>query len=291
MNPPNTPEEPLKNVELESAILGLRMTLTPEETAEAREKFLHRLRISPLAVPTLQPVATGPDGAVLPNAPINLLVVNTDAGVSGVPAFTTLAGLRAALPGVENGMFLTGADLGNILGPSEHKLFVTSPDMNVEVESEELQRLALLTQQQVALEQQAVQRNETLELALAGLQQDDAGEKQEAVVRAFLEGFCRYPVLTEADGNAEALVLSQEAPPGTPPAQELALLTLEGALPAFSGEEALRAWDGNGRNAIALPGQVVVQLATQAEVSEVTLNPGSAGSRTLSIRQGQVSLI
>ena len=176
MNPPNTPEEPLKNVELESAILGLRMTLTPEETAEAREKFLHVLRVSPLAIPTLQPVATGPDGAVLPNAPINFLVVSTAENVTGVPAFTTLGGLRAALPEVENGMFLTGADLGNILGESEHKLFVTSPDMNVEVETQELKQIAVLAQQQIALEQQAVQRNDALEAALSGLGIDSRGE-------------------------------------------------------------------------------------------------------------------
>ena len=81
-------------------------------------------------------------------------------------------------------------------------------------------------------------------------------------------------MLTEADGDAEALVLSQEAPAGAAPAQELALLTLEGALPAFSSEDAIRRWDSAGRNAIALPGKMVIELATQAEVTSILLNPG-----------------
>jgi hypothetical protein len=290
MNQPNPADEPWKNVELESAMIGLRMTLTPEETAEAREKFLNLLRISPLAVPTLQPAPTGPDGALLPNAPINLLVVNTAEGVSGVPAFTSVAGLRANLPDIQNGMPMSGADLGVILGDSGHKLFVTSPDMHVEVETQELKHLALLAQQQIVEQQQAVQNNQALTAALAALGSEDNGANREAVIRAFLDGYCRYPVLSEADGDAEALVLSQDAPQGDVPAPELALLTVEGALPAFSSEEAIRLWDPAGRNAIALPGQMVVQLATQAEVPMILLDAKGPHPYTMNVRQGQLTL-
>lgn len=290
MNQPNSTEEPLHNIDLESAIVGLRMTLTPEEEGEARANFLDKLRTSPLAVPTLQPVPTGPDGAVLPNAPINLLVVNNPEGVSGVPAFTTLGGLRAAIPQIENGMFLTGADLGNILGPSEHKLFVTSPEMNVEVETAELQQMAFVAQQQVAINQQRVMHNEPLELALAALLENDNGVNQEAVIQAFMTNFCQYPVLDEADGDAEAIVLSQEnAPDGSPP-QELALLTLDGALPAFTSGETLQAWSQGNRAVMPILGEMAAQLATQAEVPTILLNPGSPNERVLTVQQGRVSL-
>jgi hypothetical protein len=290
MNQPNPSEEPLKNVELESAMLGLRMTLTPEETAEAREKFLDILRTSQLAVPTAQPVPTGPDNTILPNAPINLVIFNTPEGVSGVPAFTTLGGLRANIPQVEHGMFLTGTDLGNILAGSEHKLVVTSPDLQVEVETQELQHFAQLAQLQIAEQQQAVQNNQALTAALAAFGEEDNGANREAVIRAFLDGYCRYPVLAEADGDAEALVLSQDAPQGDAPAPELALLTIDGALPGFSSEDAIKVWDPAGRNAIPLPGQMVVQLATQAEVPMILLNAKGPHPLTLNVKLGQISL-
>jgi len=59
-------EEPLKNIALESAILGLKMALTDEESADLRRKFLDILRDSILAVPTLSPVETAPDGSIAP---------------------------------------------------------------------------------------------------------------------------------------------------------------------------------------------------------------------------------
>ena len=64
MNQPDVQEEPLNNVELESAILGLRMALTPEEEVEAREHFLTVLRDSTLSVPTVNPTPTAPDGSI-----------------------------------------------------------------------------------------------------------------------------------------------------------------------------------------------------------------------------------
>lgn len=290
MTQSNLTEEPLRNIELESAILGLRMTLTEEEAAEARAHFLDVLRTSTLAVPTITPVQTGPDGAILPGAEINLLVVNTPEGVSGVPAFTMLGGLRATLPQAENGMFLTGADLGNILGHSGHKLFVDGPDLHAEVEPVELQQLAFITHQQMAQAQEAAQHNQRLEDALSDYSQTQNRDNAEAVVQSFLRGHCRYPVAGEADSDAEALVISQEAQDGRPEIPEIALLTQDGALPAFTSEDALRAWNPTPRNAVLLDGATVAQITSQAEIEQVLLNPANPDSQTLHVKQGQVSL-
>lgn len=293
MTPPDQlQEEPLKNADLEGKIVGLRMVLTPEEGAEARGKFLEALRTSPLAVPTMTPVPTGPDGSVVPGAEINLLVVTTQEGVSGVPAFTTLGQLRAALAQVENGMFLTGGDLGNILGGSGHKLFVDSPDGHVEVESEELQQMAFITQQQVAIDQQRAQHNESLEEALAALAGNDSEATRADVVRAFLGGFCRYPLLTDAEGDAECLMLAEQSPAPGVPTPEIAVLTQDGALLAFTGEDAMRAWDPapSERSAVILPGQGIGEWATQAEVRTILVNPGSPNTRALQVTDGQFSV-
>ncbi len=290
MDNQDAPQEPLNNVELESAALGLRMALTPEEGAQARGRFLEILRVSPLAVPTMTPVPTGPDGAVLPNAEINLLVVNTPDGTSGVPAFTTLGGLRATLAQVENGMFLTGGDLGNILGPSEHKLFVDGPDIHVEVENAELQQMAFVTGQIVAAQQAAAQGNEPLAEALEALQAADTPPAREAVIKAFTDGFCMYVVAGEADSDEEAVVLSQQDAPEGQPQPEVALLTLDGALPCFTSMAAFQAWDTAGRAAIPIPGPLMAPLATQAEVTHLSLNPGTPSGRTLRVEQDHVSV-
>lgn len=290
--PDQLQEEPLKNADLEGKIVGLRMVLTPEEGEEARGKFLEALRTSPLAVPTMTPVPTGPDGAVLPGAEINLLVVTTQEGVTGVPAFTTLGQLRAALAQVENGMFLTGGDLGNILGSSGHKLFVDSLDGHVEVEPEELQQMAFVTQQQVAIDQQRAQHNELLEEALAALTEHDNEATRAAVVRAFVGGFCRYPLLTDAEGDAECLMLAEQSPTPGVPTPEIAVLTQEGALLAFTGEDVMRAWDPSPaeRSAVILPGHGVGEWATQAEVRTIHINLGSPHTRALQVVDGQISV-
>ena len=69
-------QEPLRNINLESAILGLKMALTDEEAAESRTRFLDILRDSTLAVPTITPVATAPDGSIQPGADIQLIIAN-----------------------------------------------------------------------------------------------------------------------------------------------------------------------------------------------------------------------
>ena len=185
---------------------------------------------------------------------------------------------------------LTGADLGNILGHSGHKLFVDGPDLHAEVEPVELQQLAFVTHQQITQAQEDAQHNQRLEDALASFRETENRENAEAVVQAFLRGHCRYPVAGEADTDAEALVISQEAQEGRPAVPEIALLTQEGALPAFTSEAALQAWNTTPRNAVLLDGPTIAQLASQAEIEQVLLNPGSPETRTLNVKQGQISL-
>ncbi len=290
--PDQLQDEPLKNADLEGKIVGLRMVLTPEEGEEARAKFLETLRTSPLAVPTMTPVPTGPDGSVVPGAEINLLVVTTQEGVSGVPAFTTLGQLRAALAQVENGMFLTGGDLGNILGSSGHKLFVDSLDGHVEVETAELQQMAFVTQQEVAINQQMAQHNEALEEALAALAGNDTEATRADVVRAFVGGFCRFPLLTDTEGDAECLMLAEQSPTPGVPSPEIAVMTQDGALLAFTGEEVMRAWDPapTERSAVILPGHGIGEWAAQAEVSTIVINPGSPNTRSLQVTDGQITV-
>lgn len=278
--------EPLNNVELESAILGLRMALTPEEEQEARESFLNLLGPSMLAVPTVNPVPTGPDGAILPNADITFIVAQTHEGRSGVPAFTTLGGLRAAMPQAQNGVFLSGAQLGAILGSSPHFLFVDGPDMHAEVTQEELQGLAAAAQQAVEAQQAAAQHNEPLEEALAQLASDDSEETREATSIAFLNGFCRIPVAGEPDRDTPVVVLRMGNPEQPETVQEIPLITRDEALVCFTSEDVMKGWDTDPpHNAIALPGGMIAQLVAQTGVPKIVVNPGTENSRSLKIDQ------
>lgn len=277
-------EEPLRNINLESAILGLRMALTDEEAAEARTRFLDILRDSTLAVPTITPVATAPDGSIQPGADIQLIIATNPEGVSGVPAFTQLGILRATLPQLEHGMFLSGAQLCGILAASEHRLFVDGPDLHAEVTPPEMQALAQTAQMMGQMQQQAESGNPRLEAALAALHQTDITENRAAVVTAFLEEFSRVPIASEVDEDAECIVLSTGAAEDTPETpQELELLTQDDALLCFTSESAMKVWDDAGRNAVVLPGPIIAQLAAQAEVLHLLLNKGSADQRLLKI--------
>ncbi len=277
-------EEPLRNINLESAILGLRMALTDEEAAEARTRFLDLLRDSTLAVPTIAPVATAPDGSIQPGADIQLIIATNPEGVSGVPAFTQLGILRATLPQLEHGMFLSGAQLCGILAASEHRLFVDGPDLHAEVTPPEMQIIAQTAQMMGQMQQQAEGGNPRLEAALAALHQTDITENRAAVVTAFLEEFSRVPIAAEVDEDAECIVLSTGAAEDTPETpKELELLTQDDALLCFTSETAMKVWDDAGRNAVVLPGPVIAQLAAQAEVLHLLINKGSADQRLLKI--------
>lgn len=276
--------EPLKNINLESAILGLKMALTDEEAAEARTRFLDILRDSTLAVPTITPVATAPDGSIEPGADIQLIIATNPEGVSGVPAFTQLGILRATLPQLEHGMFLSGAQLCGILAASEHRLFVDGPELHAEVTQEEMQALAQAAQLMGQMQQQAATGNARLETALASLNQTDITENRSAVVQAFLEEFSRVPIASEVDEDAECIVLSTGAAEDTPETpQELELLTQDDALLCFTSEAAMKVWDTAGRTAVVLPGTIIAQLSAQAEVMHILVNKGSADQRLLKI--------
>ena len=277
-------QEPLRNINLESAILGLRMALTDEEAAEARTRFLDILRDSTLAVPTITPVATAPDGSIEPGADIQLIIATNPEGISGVPAFTQLGILRATLPQLEHGMFLSGAQLCGILGPSEHRLFVDGPDVHAEVTPEEMQAIAQTAQMMAQMQQQASGSNERLEMALATLHGTDITENRAAVVQSFLEEFSRVPIAADSDEDAECIVLSTGAAEDTPETpQELELLTEGDALLCFTSEAKMRVWDTAGRNAVVLPGPIIAQLAAQAEVTLLLVNKGSDDQRFLQI--------
>ena len=288
MNPPEPAEEPLQNAELDSAILAMRMSLTPEETAESRAKFLTLFRDSIVAVPTAGQVPTDETGNVLPGTDISLVVAQNEEGVSVVPAFTALALLRSALPQLEHGLFLTGAQLGGILGQSPHKLLLGGPDGPTEIETSELLTM-LQSAQQAAQEiemsqQQVAQENTPLKEALAARTVLDSGQNRDAVVHAFLSGFCRIPVVGEVDGDVPQIVLHMNADNDPESHQDIPLRIFNDALPCFTSDEAMAEWDPNPRNAIALPGQVIAQLAAQAQVpGGLLINPGSPDARTLKI--------
>ena len=291
MSQTTPPQEPLNNVALESAIFGLRMALTPEEATQARQHFLQVLTNSTLAVATTHPVPTAPDGSIPPNTDINMVVATNADGVSGVPAFTTLAALRATLPQTEHGIFMTGVQLSGILAPSPHSLFVDGPELHAEVSTEEMQAIVQQAQLFMQAQQQAMERNERLEATLAELGRADTEANREAVAAAFVQEFARVPIAGEGDKDAECIVLSMGDPnqppaPGGPP--ELELLTMEGALPCFTSAETMGAWDTAGRQAVVLPGSVIAQLAAQAQIEALNINPGSPDSRALRIEQDRV---
>jgi len=285
-------EEPLKNIHLESAILGLKMALTPEEGNEARVRFLDILRGSTLAVPTMTPVATQEDGSISPGADISLLIATSAEGVSGIPTFTQLGFLRSVLPQMEHGMFLSGVQLAGILGGSEHMLFIDGPDIHAEVSPEELRLMAQAAQMMEQMQQQAAGSNERLEIALASLSRENILENRESVIKAFLEEFSRVPIAGDQDVDADCIVLSTGAPENTPSTpQELELLTQDDALLCFTSEAAMRVWNSeDGRTAVVLPGPVIAQVAAQAEVMTLLINKGSENQRALRIVDGHLEV-
>ena len=291
MSQTTPPQEPLNNVALESAIFGLRMALTPEEETQARQHFLQVFADSTLAVATTHPVPTAPDGSIPPDTDINMVVAVNAEGTSGVPAFTTLAALRATLPQVENGVFMSGVQLSGILGPSPHTLFIDGPELHAEVSNAEMLAVVQQAQLFVQAQQQAMERNERLEAMLAELGRSDTEANREAVAAAFVQEFARVPIAGEQDKDAECIVLSMGDPnqppaPGGPP--EMELLTVDGALPCFTSATTMGAWDKAGRQAVVLPGSIIAQLAQQAQVETLLVNPESPHSRALRLEQDRV---
>jgi hypothetical protein len=291
MSQSDPPQEPLNNVALESAIFGLRMALTPEESIQARQHFLQTLVNSTLAVATTHPVPTAPDGGIPPDTDINMVVARNADGVEGVPCFTTLTALRGTLPQVENGIFMTGIQLAGILASSNYLLFVDGPELHAEVTTAEMQNIVSQAQLFMQAQQKAMERNERLEAMLSALDREDTDSNREAVTTAFVQEFARVPIAGPGDKETECIVLSM-GDPAQPPASggppELELLTLDGALPCFTSAEAFTAWDSSERQAVVLPGAIIAQLAAQASVEMLVVNPAGPNKRTLRLEQDRV---
>jgi len=286
MSLPPAQEEPLKNIELESTMFGINMALTPEEELEARQKFLDCLAVSKIVLPTVNPVETQPDGSIKPGADITFVVVETNDGSSGVPAFTTLGGLKSALPKANNGLFLNGAQAAAIISQSPHYLFVDGPDMHVQVEPAELSNMAQRMQQLMAAQQAEADRNEALEVALKDWLAEDSEATREVVVQAFLGGYCRIPVAGERDVDAKVVMIRSGPDENT--AQQIPLLTIDGHLLCFTSEGAMNAWQQEPRNAVALPGAMIAELVAKTGVPAIAINADSTPSGVLHFDQNRL---
>lgn len=325
MSLPASQEEPLRNIDLESAILGLRMALTSEEEVGARKKFLDQLTRSTLVLPTVKAVPTQPDGSIMPGADITFVVVEARTGGTGVPGFTTLAGLRAAFPNVNNGVFLNGAQAAAILASSPHRLFVNGPDMHTEVELAEMAAIAAQVSEQVARQQEEANHNGRLEAALADWTALPNDRHREALTNAFLTGFCRIPVAADVDKGAKVVMLqTKNGPDGL---QAIPLLTESEHLLCFTSQNALLCWERSNRSmqlgsvppsqmqssfddeqsattvprsvadsavqhsAVALPGAMIVDMAARAHVPAIGVNVGSNASVSLRVENNRLIIV
>ena len=291
MNESNDIEEPLNNVELESAALGIKMALDEEEEQEARAHFINVLRDSHLAIPTATPTPTNPDGSLVPGADIQFIVVQDAEGTSGVPSFTALLGLKSSLPQLEHGVFLNGAQLGGILGNSELVLFVDGPGIHVSVSNDELRSMAASAQQSMEAHQAAAQHNEGLETALAIKHNGGGSEADEQIVQSFLEGFARIPVATTQDPDKPSLLLTMGNNEGGEEAQQIPLLVSDGALLCFSGDRPIHEWNSEEHPAISLPGAMIAQMAAQAGVPKIQVNPASADTVTIEVGKDRLVVV
>jgi len=288
--PPMPEEEPLKNVELESAILGLRMALTPEEETEARQEFLKQLSLSTIVVPTTNPVQLAPDGSIAPGTDITFVVVENKDGVTGVPGFTALKVLRSTLPNVNNGLFLNGAQIAGMVAASPHVLFVDGPDMHAEIDRDELASVVESAQKIATAQQAAAQRNELLETALSAMASNDSDTARETTTAAFLNGFCRIPVAGDSDKGAQCIVMRAGNPQDTN-AQEIPLMTEENELLCFTSDEAMRKWQDVDRNSVALPGPMIVDMISKTGIGRLIVNRGTESARSFRVEQTRLTVI
>jgi len=285
----NEPEfkEPLNNVALESAMMGVRMSLTEEEEEEARAEFLTILKGSQLAIPTGNPVKVGPDGQLLPGADIQLIVAEHQDGTQCIRTFTSLTILRAALPELQHGLVLFAWQVAGMVASSPHALIVEGPDVHTIVYQDELNAIVAEVQEQQQKQQQAVEHNEALEAALLKLTEQDNEESRQEIERAFVTGFCRIPVLTEADGQQPHLVLTT----GTGPdggQQSIPLRTHDGGLLCFTSEETLAKWDEAERPMMVLPGGAIVEVSSKSGLTKICVNEGSPNARVFGLAEGRL---
>jgi hypothetical protein len=283
-------EEPLRNIDLESAVLGLKMALTYEEESEARRKFLNVLRESTLAVPMMDQGAPSSNGAKPADHDIQLIVAENVRGINGVPAFTTVACLRDTIPRAQSCTFLKGAQLAAMLAESPFMLFVDGPDLHAEVDHVEMKAIVAEMEAIVAQQQEAALHNAELEDALVLLSERENNETAEAVAAAFMGGHCCVPLAGEGDDLSACIVLTaaEDAPEGAP--TQLALMTRNEALLCFTSPEKLNFWSDTTRDIVPFPGQTIVELANHAGVTKLQLNAGSPDGRTLLVGPERVTV-
>jgi hypothetical protein len=283
-------EEPLRNIDLESAVLGLSMALTYEEETEARRKFLDILRDSTLAVPMMEQDAASGNGSKPPDTDIQLIVAENAKGTNGVPAFTTVTSLREAIPQAQTCTFLKGAQLAAMLAESPFMLFVDGPDLHAEVDHDEMKAMVTEMEAIVAAQQEAALHNAALEEALTTLAAKENSETAQAVTSAFMEGHCCVPLAAEDEDVSTCIVLTaaDDAPEGVP--SRIALMTQDGALLCFTSPDKLTEWNSTTRDVIPFPGPTVVQLANHGSIARLRVNAGSPEERTLIVEKERVTV-
>lgn len=291
MNPPENAEEPLNNSELESAILGLRMTLTEEEASEARQKLLAMLPQCMLAVPTTQPVKTTPEGQIAPDAEISFVVLESKEGVNGIAAFTNFTFMKSVLPQSEHGVFLNGVQIASMVSNSPYPLFLDGPDVHAELSTEELKGIVDSFNEMMQRQQAAMEHNKTLEDALTALKADETEETKEATAKAFLEGFCRVPLPNENEKDAKVVLLRVGDQNNPQQQQEIPLLTADESLLCFTSEEAMGQWSQEERQAVALPGPMIADLVARTGVSGVTINSGNATEKLMKVEKDRLMFV
>jgi hypothetical protein len=272
-------EEPLKNIDLESSIMGIRMALSDEEKDEAREEFLKLFKTSQLAVPTGKPPQIAPDGRIMD---LQLILSDPSEGEPAIRVFTTLTDLRVKLPGLQHGIVLPAWQIAGIAAGSPHELRVEGPHALTIITRDELTEILAELQRQAQESQKGLERNERLEAAIEKLHQGGGDEVREEVAAAFLDGFCRLPVIIEADGQVPHCVVTGQAGPNQPQ-QSIALKTHDGALLCFTSEAALNRWDARERPMMVLPGRAIVEVSQKSSLHKIRVDEGGPGAQTIQV--------
>jgi hypothetical protein len=218
------------------------------------------------------------------------LVLETTEGASGVPVFTTLAGLRATVPNVQNGIFMTGAQLSGMLVSSPHKLFVDGPDLHAEVDQSEMQTIIDSAQKIMEEQQKSAQHNINLEKALQDLNEDDHAATREATTLAFLQGFCRVPIAAETDEDVQCVVMTFGNPQQPDQQQNVELITEDNYIVCFTSEPNMQSWDPRPRNAMVLPGPAIAQMVAQTGLAGIIVNPKHETTKKFRVESDKIVL-
>lgn len=280
-------EEPLHNIDLEAAMMGIRMALSEEEHDEAHAEFMNHFKASQLAVPTANQVQLGPDGQIQNGSDIQLIVAEHPDGMTAIRAFTSLGNLRKTHPELQYGLVLMAWQVAGMVSNSPYDLLLEGPDVNTVVTRESLKEIVDEVQKMAASQQAAVDRNEVLEAALQQLTESGTEETRSGVEQAFLTGFCRIPVWIEADGKVPHLVISTGQGPEAKP-QQIPLRTHDGGLLCFTSEDSLSKWNEEERPMMVLPGAAILDMSLKSGLKHVRINEGNPNARILDVNDGRL---